>query len=272
MWKSCYCRVMTLQTVDRALRLLELMQLQPVVSLREAAEHLHVGQSVAYRLLATLESRGFVRRSVGGPGYRLGPSMSWISPAGADTDYVTLAMEDLRELQKECGETVHLAVLRGLTVGFIESLVSRHAMRIESRVGEFLPAYLTASGRALLADVPRKILIQMLPEGELPGARDTVTPTTAALLEELDRITTRGYSRNIEETEPGIAALARTIALPSNIPTIAVTVAGAQARLLLDRDNPLTENEISLAGHLHAAVSAIQAKIDRGYPDPESRE
>jgi IclR family transcriptional regulator, acetate operon repressor len=259
MWD--YGGVNTLQTVDRALRLLELAQQEPVLTLARAADELGVGTSVAHRLLATLEARGFMRRSLDGPGYRLGPAMTGIRPAHAETDFTRLVQDDLLELQTTTGETVEFAVLEGQAVRYIYGIASQHHMRIEARAGSILPAHTSACGRALLAALTTEQLHRIYPKELLPHAAKTLTPTRAALERELENVRQRGYARNIEETEPGIAALAQTLPTPQGYPLIAITISGPQPRLRFTLENPHTPPETALAQNLHQATQRMRVKL-----------
>ena len=255
----------TLQTVDRALRLLELVQHEPVVTLKRAADELGVGTSVAHRLLASLEARGFVRRSLDGPGYRLGPAMIGMTPAHADADYVAVAQEDLFALQAATGETVEIAVLEGAVVRYIFGIASQQSLRIEPRAGTVLPAHTSACGRALLAAVGSTVIRRTFPTEYLPQAASTTTPNRTALEAELERVRLRGYARNIEETAPGIAALAQTVLTPGGFPSLAVTVSGPQPRLRFSRSNPDTGPERRFADALRQTVLTIQAKLTQQH-------
>ncbi|EFE69276.1 transcriptional regulator [Streptomyces viridosporus ATCC 14672] len=253
--------VNTLQTVDRALRLLVLAQREPVVTLARAAGELGVGTSVAHRLLATLEANGFMRRSLDGPGYRLGPAMTSARPAHADTDFTHLIQDDLLELQAATGETVEFAVLEGQAVRYIYGIASQHQMRIEARAGTILPAHIAACGRALLATLTTDQLRRIYPNEPLPHATGTTTPTRTALEAELENVRQRGYARNIEETQPGIAALAQTLPTPQGYPPIAITISGPQARLRFTREDPRTPSETALTRALRQATQKMQAKL-----------
>ncbi|MFE7232851.1 IclR family transcriptional regulator [Streptomyces sp. NPDC002405] len=251
----------TLQTVDRALRLLKLAQQEPVITLARAAGELGVGTSVAHRLLATLEANGFMRRSLDGPGYRLGPAMTGFRPAHADTDFTHLIQDDLLELQAATGETVEFAVLEGQAVRYIYGIASQHHMRIDARAGTILPAHITACGRALLATLTTDELHRIYPNEPLPHAARTITPTRTALETELENVRQRGYARNIEETEPGIAALAQTLPTPPGYPPIAITISGPQPRLCFTLENPCTPPETAFTQALREATQKMQAKL-----------
>ncbi|WP_037069570.1 IclR family transcriptional regulator [Pseudonocardia acaciae] len=253
--------VPVLRTVDRALQLIELLRVHSEVTVSGAAEVLGVGTSVVHRLLATLEARGFARRAADSRAYCLGPALLALRPESSDADYIAIAQDQLRQLQAATGETVHLAALHGRNVRFFYTIVSRHTMRVESRVGDLLPAHAASAGRALLATLPVVALRKLYPEPTLLTVGRTSTPTREALETELEAVRRRGYARNVEDTEPGVAALAMAVHGPARMPPIAVTVAGPQARLLLERDDTETATERELSATLRRSVRAIQARL-----------
>lgn len=250
----------TLQTVDRALQLVLHLQGTESETVTGAAELLGVAPSVAHRLLTTLESRGFVRRDAGSRAFRLGPAMSGMGPLDADSDYAGIARKPMQWLQAETRETVHLGALHGRSVRFPFAIVSPENMRVESRVGDLLPAHLASVGQALLATLPRPTLHRLYPE-QLIGVSTAGRITRDELEHDLALARMRGYSRNIEATELGVTALAMAIVGPGGRPVMAMSVSGPQARLQLDRDHPDTPAERRLVAQLKHAVAQVERAL-----------
>jgi DNA-binding IclR family transcriptional regulator len=102
------------QTVDRALRLLELLGPGPHVAgltVTELAQELGVGRPVIYRLVRSLEARNFIRRTTEGR-YCLGHEIYRLSAAVSDS-LADVAVPVLRALADAVGATAHLTVARG---------------------------------------------------------------------------------------------------------------------------------------------------------------
>jgi len=249
-----------LQTVDRALQLIELLRVNHEVTVSGAARMLGVSTSIAHRLLATLEARGFARHTVASRAYCLGPALEGLSPSNTDSDYISITKDQIRKLQIETDETVHLSALSGRHVRFFYTIVSRHIMRVESRVGDLLPAHASSSGRALLATLPRGAVRHLYPDHDLITAGFTTTPTRTALELELEHVRDRGYARNIEETEPGIASLSVTLFGPGRMPPIAIAVTGPQFRLRFEQER-ITSNERLIAQALMDTVKLLQRRL-----------
>jgi DNA-binding IclR family transcriptional regulator len=141
----------TSQTLDRGLRLLELLAQAPGgASVSELAVRLGVGRPVVYRLLATLEDHGLVRRSSAGA-VRLGLGLLGLARR-VQPLLREAALPVLRQLAEEVGATAHLTVVDGgeaLAVAVVEpSWTDYH---VAYRVGSRHPLERGAAGRALLS-------------------------------------------------------------------------------------------------------------------------
>lgn len=141
----------TSQTLDRGLCVLELLSAHPEgLSVTEIAAELGVGRTVVYRLVATLDKHGFLRRSADGR-CRLGVAALSLSrqiqPMLRDA-----ALPVLRRLADTLGATAHLTLLDGsesLVVAVMEP--ARTDVHVAYRVGARHPADRSIAGRAALA-------------------------------------------------------------------------------------------------------------------------
>ncbi len=142
-------------SVDNALRLLVLFRDRPRVRLSEASEYLGVAHSTAHRLMAMLAFHGFVRQEADSRAYVAGPVLTEIGLAAVrELDIRLHARPALEQLAAALGETVHLAVLEGDSVRYLDAVESPRALRVAARTGTTLAANCTASGKALLAELP----------------------------------------------------------------------------------------------------------------------
>jgi DNA-binding IclR family transcriptional regulator len=112
-------------------------------------------------------------------------------------------------LRVECKETVHLAVLDGADVVFVDQMESAGLVRMFNRVGRRVPAHATSSGKCLLAYNDAAVDV-VLERGLRRLAPRTIT-TTALLREALDRVRGLGYAVSLEESEPGVASVGAPI-------------------------------------------------------------
>lgn len=220
-----------LESVDNALRILQILDDRGQLRVFEAAEELGVARSTAHRLLATLRHRGFVAQDPQGRVYRPGRALAQIGlHAFARRDVGQVARPHLERMCADLGETVHLMVLEGNGVRFVDGVEGTQPLRVGLRVGILLPAHATAGGKALLAAIPPEQIRDLYPRG-VP----TLTAGTIGSLDgieaELDEVSRLGYATNFGESADGVAAVSVAVIDPLGRPVGAVAVAAPLERM-----------------------------------------
>jgi IclR family acetate operon transcriptional repressor len=219
-------------SVDNALRLLMLFRSQPRIRLSEASEHLGVALSTAHRLMAMLAYHGFVRQDPESRAYTAGPALIEIGLAAVrQLDIRMHARPFLEALAAELGETVHLVVLEGSNVRYLDAVESSRALRVAARTGSALAANCTASGKALLAELPDAGVTALFPGADLPALTGRSITRRRALLAELRRVRERGFAVNREESEEGVASVAVAVPGPRHAPAAALVVSAPVSRM-----------------------------------------
>jgi DNA-binding IclR family transcriptional regulator len=220
-------------SVNNALRLLLLFRSQPRVRLSEASEHLGVAHSTAHRLLAMLAYHGFVRQEQDSRAYVAGPALVEIGLAAvSQLDIRRHARPALERLAGTLGETVHLAVLEGGNVRYLDAVESSRALRVASRAGSVLAASCTASGKALLAELPDDELSAMFAgQAALPRLTARSITSRARLLAELRKVREAGCAVNREESEEGVASVAVAVPGSQGLPAAALVVSAPVSRM-----------------------------------------
>ncbi|HEU5417742.1 MAG TPA: IclR family transcriptional regulator [Streptosporangiaceae bacterium] len=222
--------------MDNALRLLMLFRGQPRVRLSDASRHLDVAHSTAHRLMAMLAYHGFVRQEPESRAYVAGPALVEIGLAAIRRfDIRRHARPDLEELASSLGETVHLAVLEGGSVRYLDAVESSRALRVASRTGSALAANCTASGKALLAALPdAEVAARLAGQQTLTALTGRSITTLSRLLAELTQVRDRGYAINVEESEEGVASVAVAVRDPQQGPVAALVVSAPVSRMTDD--------------------------------------
>lgn len=243
-------------SVHRALALVKLILDEGSVGVTEAARALGVNPSTAYRLLGTLVLQGFAargadKRYVVGPVLRL-PHAAYPAPS--------LAMRlrpFLEKLFDRTGETVHVATLAGTQVQHIDGIeATAHSLRFGLRVGVWLPAHLTAAGKALLAELSDEE-VDARYQMALAGPRGRrIRVDLASLHEQLEDVRDTRIGWNFEESEPGIAALAIATGDLSG-QRAAISISIPIARFTRDKGQRLAAELVRVAGELR--VSLVEA-------------
>jgi IclR family transcriptional regulator, acetate operon repressor len=153
-------------SVDAALRLLLLLDAKGRLRISDAASFLDVAPSTAHRLLGTLRQQGFVEQDGASREYLLGPTILRLGLAALSRVNIRdVARPHIERLAETTGETVHIGVLRGPKILFVDSVESRRALRVASRLGALMWAHCTSLGKAVLAELPPPELRQLFPQG-----------------------------------------------------------------------------------------------------------
>jgi IclR family acetate operon transcriptional repressor len=217
-----------LESVDRALRLLTLLQAGQSLTVTGAAKHLDVVPSTAHRLLGALVRRDYATRDER-RGYVGGPAL------GSRQQHITLgslsaaAAPFLQEMQAAFDETAHVMVLQGRLIRFVDGMESSKALRVSVRSGGTMPAHSSAGGKAMLAALTTQEIEERYRDGLPPWPTAKVT-SLLALHRELNGVRERGYGINVEETEQGVSGVAAAVLTPGGRPVAALTFAVPSSR------------------------------------------
>jgi DNA-binding IclR family transcriptional regulator len=241
-----------LESVDNALRLLQILRDEGRLQVKDAAGELGVAPSTAHRLLSMLVYRGFAVQDES-RGYQPGPGVG-SAPAGADwvRQLRDIALPHLELLSELLDETVNLMIRAGTKVRFLVSVEAHNLLRIGDRQGTVLPARQASGGKALLAELPEPGLRRLYRTtgSELAGEMLGDDQYTE-LLDELDLVRRNGYALNIEQTEEGVTALG-----------IVLVAARPRAMAAFSVATPRSRFRRLLEGHLLKVLFATRADIE----------
>lgn len=221
-----------ISSVENVLRVLELLRGRDSLTLTEVSRSLAVAPSTAHRLLAMLRYHDFVRQDPKSKTYRPGRALLEIAlSVTAGIDVRALARPELEALSLRLDETVHLVMLDGATVFFLDSVESRRAVRVTARAGLEMPAHCTAAGKVLLARLSEGELRERLGADPLPGMTDRSLTTLKALVRDLKSVRQAGYATNFGQSEEGLAAVAVAIPASAGDRELSITVSTPSDRL-----------------------------------------
>jgi DNA-binding IclR family transcriptional regulator len=224
------------------LRLLLLFADRPRIRLTDASEYLGVASSTAHRLLAMLQYRGFVRQDGVSRAYEPGAALSTIAfSMSRHVDVRARARPVLERLNEELDETVHLGRLEGRQVHFLDSIESRRAVRVASRLGRLMPAHATSTGKAMLSRLGIDEVRALYPEEDLESVTGRTVPSRKELEHDLATTRRRGYATSNEESEEGVASVAVALDSPSGVQY------AVNASVPVNRMSPAVRAEIAAA-------------------------
>jgi DNA-binding IclR family transcriptional regulator len=206
--------VREVKSAARTVELLELLAARrnAPTRIRELSEELNAPRSSIYALLRTLVARGWVRTDATGTLYSIGIQALIAGTTYLDVDpLLRIIQPQINELSTHLDETIHYGRLQGTDIVYLATHESTQYVRPYSRVGRRLPAYATALGKSILAEL-------LASEGQLgidlhlPRDLTSLTPHTLttrdALVDDLRATRERGYAIDNEENVVGIRCFA----------------------------------------------------------------
>jgi DNA-binding IclR family transcriptional regulator len=218
------------QSVQRAAALLDAIAESPEPQTApDLAERCGLNRSTAWRILTTLEDGGLVDRDPATNRYSIGHAITRLAAAGADA-LPRAARPRLEELSRQTGETVSLAVPRGLQLVYVDQVQAPHVMAADW-LGRAVPLHATSTGKALLAWLPQDELEAALTEHPLTGYTDSTITDRTKLQHELDRVRRKGYAISRGELETALWGVSAPMLDRRERALAVVSVWGAEARL-----------------------------------------
>jgi IclR family pca regulon transcriptional regulator len=187
---------------------------QPVLGIANLADELSMSRSTTHRYASTLVALGYLEQDQARR-YRLAPRVVDVGMSVLDSMALRgKARDHLRELREQTGRTVSLAVLDGVDVRYVDRLRGwrrgQHAVDLNLGVGARVPAYCSAMGKVLLANLPEGEREQLIAGLDLARRGPKSITSKRALRVELEQVREDGWAVGDEELAPGV----RTIAAP----------------------------------------------------------
>lgn len=247
------------RSVERALTVLKtFLDHDEEQSVTSISEKTNLDISTTFRLLATLQSRGFVEYNNATGKYRLGViCLELGSKFIKNNDIRRIALKQMEALRNEFGETVHLTILDGIEVVYLEKLNGLHPIGfMSSRVGGRAPAYCTGVGKALLAYLPEEEIHRRFSGANLIKHTQNTITDIKLLIEELARVRDQGFSFDNEEHEIGVKCVAVPI-FDHNGVAAAMSISGPVDRMNLH----IKQNPGGLIEKLKEAAHSVSLQI-----------
>ena len=202
----------------------------PPRTIDELAAQLELTRSNVHRTLQTLAHAGYVIRDEVSGNYRGTLRMFELGARQvARFDVRKYAPPFMRLLAEQTGETVHLSVLDGIDVIYLDKIDSPQPIRAYTAVGGRAPAYAVATGKALLAVQPDGYLARH--DSSIQRHTPATLASLPALKEEMQKILRLGYALNRGEWRESVGGVAVAIFDALDQPIAALGISGPMERL-----------------------------------------
>ena len=247
------------QSVDRAVSVLEILAQRGEAGVSEVAADIGVHKSTAFRLLAALEERELVEQTQERGKYRLGFGILRLASAvPGQLDVTQQARAVCEQLAAQLGETVNIAVRRSHFVVNIDQARGPSAVATHNWVGELTPLHATSSGKILLAFMTPEDRRKLLASNGLARLTAHTITSERELEAQVEAAARDGYAFSVEELEQGLNAVAAPVRDHTGGVIASLSVSGPVYRFTEERMREATPDVDAAA----AAISHWMGHLD----------
>jgi DNA-binding IclR family transcriptional regulator len=247
-----------IQSVTHALDVLEQFNAKvDEIGITDLSKRLKLHKNNIFRLLATLEARGYIEQNKATENYRLGLKCLQLGQFYLNRmDFLVEARATLVELAKSANESCYVAVKKGAVIIPLDFVEPENPVRVVSLIGRTLPLHCTAPGKIHLAFEPDEASAESLPE-KLERFTNKTIVDCEALLREVREVSRAGYALDNGEFMEEITSVAVPIRDYTRNLLGSLAIAGPAHRLTAER----VEKEI--VPLIHIAGTRLSSRL--GY-------
>jgi DNA-binding IclR family transcriptional regulator len=222
--------------LTKTFRIIEDIQASPSpLTLKEISEQTSINKSTALRILAHLESQGYVERDERG-GYHVAGLLGRLGKRSSiEVRLREAAAAPLREVWRITQETVNLGILEGQEVVYLDSIESPQSFRLVAASGTHAAAYRTALGKAMMAYLPPEQAVTLINSFSYQPYTPKTIASAGELRAELARARRKGYAMDDEESVLGVRCLAVAVLNHEHQPIAGISISGPISRMSDDR-------------------------------------
>jgi len=224
------------QSVTRAFSILNAFDRQrTTLSSTEIAERVGLNNKTVHRFLLTLEAVGAISR-VGRGRFCLGMTLAELGSQVATNRVLhETAQPYLEHMANIYNESVQVAVLEGTNIFSVAHIPSTHSLTIGIREGKHWPAYCTAIGKVLLADMEDFRLKTFLSSCKYERRTANTITNAADFMRHINQVRDQGFAVNDQESEMGMRGIAVSIKNRHGQASAAISLSGPSTRLSLEK-------------------------------------
>ena len=227
----------------------------------ELAYKLNIDRSTVYRLLLSLEKGGLVERDKETGEYSLGLFTFEIGQAYLNRiDFPKVSKPIMKDLAMKVQETVHLAVLSGTEIVYVDKVDSPRPLGIMSKIGQRAPLHCTALGKVLLAFQPEDEQKRILHQLKLIPMTSNTIISKQRLIEELRAIRIKGYALDNREIEEDVECMGAPILDHRANVIAALSISGPQRKINTPQEKQFVSSVVKAAGLISSKLGYLDEK------------
>ena len=222
----------TIQSVDRAFDVLQVLAFGEGMTLSEIASELDQSPATIYRVLSTLEAREIVEITQSSQRWNVGPTAFQIGASFLRrSNVVERSRPVMHDLMMQIGETANLGIEKSDTVIFISQVETHESIRAFFPPGTQSPMHASGIGKALLAYYDQDRIEHLLKNNTVERFTEKTITDPDALLKELALIRQQGFALDDEEKTTGMRCIAAPIFNFYNETIAGISVSGPTHRI-----------------------------------------
>ncbi|WP_306115953.1 MULTISPECIES: HTH-type transcriptional regulator BhcR [unclassified Roseovarius] len=249
----------TIQSLDRAIDVLDLLAAHAGLTLTEIANELAQSPATMHRVLSTLEARDMVEMDgqsqtwhIGAAAYRIGSA--FLHRSGV----VERSRPAMRRLMEQTGETSNLGIEMNGNVMFIGQVETNETIRAFFPPGTISPMHASGIGKALLSRYSDDRFDRVVSGRDLEGFTDKTVTDPERLRDDLRQARDRGWAFDDEEKATGMRCVAAPILNTYGEAIAGISVSGPTSRMPQERIEEIA-----------ALVAAAAREVSRGLGAPQ---
>jgi len=226
----------TIQSLDRALTILERLADGDGASLSELSERAVQSPTTTYRVLSTFQTHEIVEFDEADQLWYVGPGAFRIGSTFLNrTNILQVTRPIMQKLMRVTGETANLGIERDGRVMFVSQVETTNTIRAFFAPGTLSLMHASGIGKVLLANIPPERAEAILDRQGMTRFNENTITQKAALFDDLQRVRARGYGVDDEEHTIGMRCVAAPVMNAYGEPVAGLSVSGPSFRMTRDR-------------------------------------
>lgn len=228
------------QVLDRAFSILELLSTEKNgLGVTDISKTLDLNKSTVHRIVSSLCERGYIEKTEDS-NYKIGAKIVQLSSFYLNNlELNTEAKPYLVRLANELKLPVHLGILDGLYVVYIDKVDIINNIRLYSQIGKRIEIHCSALGKVILSCLNDNDILNILKDYKFNDHTEKTIKNIDALMEDLKKSRVRGYAVDDEEHDLEIRCIAAPIFDYKNRPIAAISVSGSLNNLPCSSDEEI---------------------------------
>jgi IclR family KDG regulon transcriptional repressor len=223
----------------------------------EIGAELKINRTRVFRILKTLEYRGYVMQDSEEQGYRLGLEfLKFNQHLRNSLDLRKIAGGILIELAHSTGDSSHLLIKRGDHAITIDRYQGHHRLQVSTPIGQIIPLHVGASPKILLAYTPEPERERILKNYKLTSFTPNTITDILTLRRCLEEIKINGYAVDQEDYEIGVFAIGAPVRNDLGEVIAGITITTPESRFSPERCDELI---------LKVVEAAMKISVRLGY-------